>query len=91
MPGGQERSKTYNLQLTTAPKLLKIRIPSSASPDLFQKLKPLFSANPGPVAVSLVIPDREGTAREVKTNFTVNNTLEFKTELRILLKNSMKQ
>ncbi len=69
--------------------LLKIRIPSQASPQIFSNLKTMFVKYPGETAISLVIPDREGTPREVKTNFSVENTDEFKTKLKELLRESI--
>lgn len=88
--GGYPQPETYSLQPeSSSPKLFKIRIPAAASPDVFQKLKTVFKNHPGDAAVSLVIPDREGTAREVKTNFQVANTDTFKTELKALLRESI--
>ena len=74
----------------TAVKLLKIKIPKDASPTVFSKLKLVFDKHRGETPVSLVIPDREGTPREVKTNFTVDGTEEFKAQLRELLRESLK-
>ena len=71
-------------------KLLKIRIPVAASPDVFEQLKEVFQKHPGDSRVSLVIPDREGTPREIKTDFTVESTDEFKGQLREVLKESIK-
>jgi len=70
-------------------RILKIKIPKTASPMVFTKLKTVFTKFPGQVSVSLVIPDREGTEREIKTDFAVNATDEFKTELRELLRESI--
>lgn len=70
---------------------LKIKIPPSADPQIFSKLKTAFASHPGSAAVSLVIHDREGTPREIKTNFTVENSEEFKTRLRELLRESITQ
>lgn len=77
-------------QTTNQEKLLKIRIPATASPQVFSKLKTVFAKYPGSTSVSLIIPDREGTPREVKTNFTVANSEEFKTQLKALLRDSIK-
>ncbi len=71
--------------------LLKIHIPATASPDVFNKLKQAFSNYPGQTQIVLVIPDREGKPREVKTNFVVESTPEFKKELKSLLRDSIKQ
>jgi DNA polymerase-3 subunit alpha len=71
-------------------KLLKIKIPKAASPQVFTKLKGVFAKFPGRTPVSLLVPDREGTPREVKTNFTVESSEEFKTQLRELLRESLK-
>jgi len=70
-------------------KVLKIKIPKTADPQVFNKLKIVFTKFPGQVAVSLVIPDREGVEREIKTDFAVRASDEFKTELRELLKSSI--
>ena len=70
-------------------KLLKIKIPRQADPKVFTKLKIVFDKFPGQVGVSLVIPDREGTEREIKTDFAVDGTDAFKTELRELLRESI--
>ena len=75
-----------NLNSTPA---LRIKIPQSASPEIFSKLKMIFSEHPGNAQVSLVVPDREGTPREITTNFTVSNTDEFKEQLKIALKERM--
>lgn len=72
-------------------KLLKIRIPATASPQIFSKLKDVFAKYPGPTQIYLVIPDREGTSREIRTNFNVDSSEEFKLKLRELLKESIKQ
>lgn len=72
-------------------KLLKIKIPPTASPQIFSKLKTAFAKYPGQTPVLLVIPDREGTPREIKTNFMVNATSEFKIKLQELLRESIKQ
>ncbi len=73
------------------PQLLKIKIPSNASPTVFSKLKVVFAKYPGSTPISLVIPDREGKEREVKTNFGVENSETFKTELKTLLRESLKR
>ena len=51
----------------------------------------VFAQYPGTTQVFLVIPDREGKPREVKTNFLVESTAEFKEELKSLLRDSTKQ
>jgi len=68
---------------------LRIKIPQTASPEIFSKLKIIFSRYPGNAQVSLLVPDREGTPREVKTNFLVANTNEFKERLKSALKESI--
>ncbi len=70
-------------------RILKIKIPKAADPLVFSKLKIVFNKFPGEVAVSLVIPDREGVEREIKTDFAVASTDAFKTELRELLRESI--
>lgn len=72
-------------------KILKIRIPSSADPNIFIKLKIAFGSHPGDTPVTLVIPDREGTPREIKTNFSVENSENLKLELKRLLQESIKE
>ena len=93
--GNQNRAldpqPTPNSQLPTPPRILKIKIPKTADPQVFGKLKTVFTKFPGQVSVSLVIPDREGTEREVKTDFAVDATAEFKDEFRELLRESIKQ
>ncbi|KKW23219.1 MAG: polymerase III, alpha subunit protein [Parcubacteria group bacterium GW2011_GWA2_51_12] len=74
----------------TTTKLLRIKIPKDASPTVFSKLKVVFDEHRGETPVSLVIPDREGKEREVKTNFTVNGSEEFKAQLRELLRESLR-
>ena len=71
--------------------LIKIKIPSRANPQIFEKLKHAFTKYPGDTHVSLVIPDREGKAREIKTEFMVESSDQFKTELKDLLRESVKQ
>jgi DNA polymerase-3 subunit alpha len=70
---------------------LKIRIPQTASPLIFNNLKTLFAKYPGTTAITLIIPDREGAVREIKTDFKVENTESFKTELIALLRESVKK
>ncbi len=72
-------------------KLLKIKIPPTASPQIFIKLKEIFAEHPGTTKISLIIPDRENTPREIATEFTVDSNEEFKVRLRELLKESLKQ
>lgn len=72
-------------------KLLKIKIPNDASPQVFSKLKDIFAKYPGETPISLIIPDREGNPREIKTNFKVTGSEEFKTNLKALLRESLKQ
>lgn len=72
-------------------KLLKIKIPAAADPQIFSKLKTVFAKYQGTTPVTLIIPDREGKPRDVKTNFTVENNDTFKTELKDLLRESIKQ
>lgn len=69
--------------------VLKIRIPQKASPQIFSSLKIAFSQHPGQTSVSLIIPDREGAPREIKTNFLVENSEAFKTRLKQLLRESL--
>lgn len=69
--------------------ILKIKIPSQADPQIFSKLKTAFAAHPGATAIVLVIPDREGTAREIKTNFLVENSEILKNQVKQMLKESI--
>ncbi len=80
-----------NNNSTTTAKVIKIKIPKTADPQVFNKLKNVFNKFPGEVGISLVIPDREGTEREVKTDFRVSGNDGFKTELRELLRESIIQ
>lgn len=72
-------------------KVLKIKIPNAASPLIFTRLKDVFVKFPGTTQVSLLIPDREGVIREVKTSFAVRGDDEFKRQLRDLLRESVQQ
>ena len=89
-PNGFVQKKISEQNFDGQTKLLKIKIPKTANPLVFNKLKTVFSKFPGSVPIALVIPDREGSPREIKTNFLVDNTDAFKTELRQLLKDSLK-
>ncbi len=86
-PSSAIRPPTSDLRLPT----LKIRIPATASPQVFNKLKQVFANHPGQTQVSLIIPDREGTPREIKTNFTVEDSSELKQKLKELLRESIRQ
>ncbi|MDP3741254.1 MAG: DNA polymerase III subunit alpha, partial [bacterium] len=87
--GEQEGVITPNLPGNS--KILKIKIPKDADPHIFSKLKTAFGNHPGQTPITLVIPDREGTLREIKTDFAVENSDEFKIQLKQLLKESIKE
>ena len=85
----KKNNSNSKLLTPNSPSQLRIKIPQSASPEIFSKLKMIFSEHPGDAPVSLVVPDREGTAREIKTNYTVNNSNELKEQLKLALKESI--
>ncbi|TSA45742.1 hypothetical protein D4R52_01870 [bacterium] len=89
-PAAQNNAIPPPFENLSPPPLLKIKIPSQASPQVFSKLKTIFSKYPGEVRVSLIIPDRENALRIIQTEFKVRSCEEFKTELKNCLRESLK-
>lgn len=75
--------KEFGSEAATPPtqsQSVTIKIPASATDDLFEQLKQAFESSPGEMGVNLLINDQK-----VKTPFRINLTDDLKTRIKMIL------